>query len=433
MPQQISEWLDLHVYIPLRHWLEQHGKKAGVVVFLCVALAGGWLYYQRYQYQFTETETVLQTQGGHLWATEFHNSYRAPVPFSMDTQPELKWQAQIPGGPRAATVVFVDGTVVIAGREKVLMAFTPQGDILWQVPSTAKPVGTPALDAQGRIFISDVEGHVTAFDSQGVQLWRVGEPSATREAGPRFHRGFRWHDLRYLARCRLSHFAGVLIWRKTAADVFVDLPPTLSADGSLVYLKDVVLDAATGRYSGNSDTPRGANTFHGAGLTGVDGRDYYRNGHAVMHWQKNKSGVQVDPALHLGSCLLCVVQSVVSGCAAKQIDMAITSEYSDGRIVWLDEQSRLVGNFEFPLTNSRIMAMGEKGEAYLCAPTGSRIQCVMAVPGVDKPVWDVFIDDGSRPIGGALVPGALYVSAFDALSAEGVLYALSENIGAVQP
>jgi hypothetical protein len=92
-----------------------------------------------------------------------------------------------------------------------------------------------------------------------------------------------------------------------------------------------------------------------------------------------------------------------------------------------------VGNFEFPLTNSRIMAMGEKGEAYLCGPTGRRIQCVMAIPGVAEPVWDISIDDGSRPIGGALVPGTLYVSTFDAFSEKGALYALSENIGALQP
>ena len=436
MPQQISEWLDVHVYIPLRHWLEQHGKKAGLVAFFVVALAGGWLYYQRYQYQFTETETVLQTQGGHLWATEFHDSYGTSyVPFSMDTQPELKWQAQIPGGPSGGPVVFFDGTLVIAGRAKVLMAFTPQGDVLWQVPLTATPVGTPALDAQGRIFVADVEGHITAFDSQGNQLWRV-EASATREAtsGPIVGSDGMIYVTLLDAVSAISP-EGVLTWRKTAADVFVDLPPTLSADGSLVYLKDVVLDAATGQIQEIQILPEAQILFtEPVFFTGVDGRDYYRNGHAVMHWQRNESGIQVDPALTWEAASFVLFNPLYQGVLPNKLTwLYYTSEYSDGRMVWLDEQSRLVGNFEFPITNSRIMAMGEKGEAYLCAPTGSRIQCVMAVPGVDKPVWDVFIDDGSRPIGGALVPGTLYVSAFDALSAEGVLYALSENIGAVQP
>jgi outer membrane protein assembly factor BamB len=401
-----------------------------------VALAGGWLYYQRYQYQFTETETVLQTQGGHLWATEFHDSYGTSyVPFSMDTQPELKWQAQIPGGPSGGPVVFVDGTLVIAGRAKVLMAFTPQGDVLWQVPLTATPVGTPALDAQGRIFVADVEGHITAFDSQGNQLWRV-EASATREAtsGPIVGSDGMIYVTLLDAVSAISP-EGVLTWRKTAADVFVDLPPTLSADGSLVYLKDVVLDAATGQIQEIQILPEAQILFtEPVFFTGVDGRDYYRNGHAVMHWQRNESGIQVDPALTWEAASFVLFNPLYQGVLPNKLTwLYYTSEYSDGRMVWLDEQSRLVGNFEFPITNSRIMAMGEKGEAYLCAPTGSRIQCVMAVPGVDKPVWDVFIDDGSRPIGGALVPGTLYVSSFDALSAEGVLYALSENTGAVQP
>jgi hypothetical protein len=72
------------------------------------------------------------------------------------------------------------------------------------------------------------------------------------------------------------------------------------------------------------------------------------------------------------------------------------------------------------------MAVGKDSEVYLCGPTGVRIKCVSARPGSDSPQWEVFLDDASRPIGGALVPGALYVS-----SANGYLYALSpEEAGA---
>ena len=57
----------------------------------------------------------------------------------------------------------------------------------------------------------------------------------------------------------------------------------------------------------------------------------------------------------------------------------------------------------------------------------------MAIPGVDEPLWDVSIEDGSRPIGGALVPGTLYVASYDTLSQVGALYALSTDTGAIQP
>jgi hypothetical protein len=83
-----------------------------------------------------------------------------------------------------------------------------------------------------------------------------------------------------------------------------------------------------------------------------------------------------------------------------------------------------VGNFEFPLNNSRLMAIGENSEAYLCGPTGARIRCVMAMPGAEDPQWTIHLEDASRPIGGALVPGVLYVA-----SSEGGLYALAPAAG----
>jgi len=431
LPQQINEWLEAHVIVPLRYWLELNGRKVGVAVLLFVIITGGWIYYQRNTYLFTETATVLQTPGNHLWGTELHDSYGTSyVPFSMDIKPELKWQAQIPGGASGGPVVYADGTLVIAGQENVLMAFTPQGDVLWQVPLDATPIGTPALDAQGRVYVADVEGHVTAFDAQGNRLWNV-EASGTRQAtsGPIVSSNGTIYLTLIDAVSAISP-DGVLIWRKTATDVFVDSPPRLSANESLVYLKDVALDAATGQIQEIQIIPEAQTLFtEPVFFTGADGRDYYRNGHAVMQWQKNESGLQVDPALTWEAASFVLFNPLYQGMTPNKLAwLFYTTEYSDGRMIWLDGQSRLVGNFEFPPRNSRLIAIGEKGEAYLCAPTGRRIQCVMAVPGVAEPIWDISIDNGSRLMGGALVPGTLYVSA-----ADGMLYALSATSGDAQP
>ena len=40
---------------------------------------------------------------------------------------------------------------------------------------------------------------------------------------------------------------GLLVWRVTATDEFVDAPPRLSADESLVFLKSTAMDARTGQ------------------------------------------------------------------------------------------------------------------------------------------------------------------------------------------
>jgi len=64
----------------------------------------------------------------------------------------------------------------------------------------------------------------------------------------------------------------------------------------------------------------------------------------------------------------------------------------------------------------------------MCGPTGRRIECIVAVPGSTEPLWKIDLDDNSRPMGGALVPGTLYVS-----SENGFLYALSPTSGENQP
>lgn len=423
IPQQVNEWLDGHVSIPLRAWMEVHGRKAALLAIVFSVIAGAWIYYDRNQFRFEQSQKILELPGGLLWATELHDAYGTQyVPMSLISQPALKWQVQIPGGASGGPVVMADGTVVAAGKGNILLAFTPQGDPLWQTPLPAEPIGTPALDALGNIYVSDIEGYVAAFDSHGSQLWRV-EASSTRQAtsGPIVSSNGMIYVTMIDAVVGISP-DGVLVWRKTAADVYVDSPPRLSADESLVFLKDVALDAATGQIQDIQILPESQVLFtEPVFFTGMDGRNYFRNGHEVMQWRRDESGLQVEPARGWEASSFVLFNPVLEGMAPNGLVwLFYSSEYGDGRIVWLDGQSRLIGNFEFPLTNSRLIAIGEGGEAYLCAPTGARLKCVAALPGSDNPAWEIFLEDDSRHFGGALVPGSLYVS-----TENGFLYALS--------
>jgi len=429
IPQQVNEWLDVHVFIPLRAWMEIHGRKAALIAFAVVVIAGAWIYYDRNQFRFEGSQITLEVPGGNLWATELHDPYGTQyVPISLISQPALKWQVEIPGGASGGPVVMADGTVVIAGKENILLAFTPQGDPLWQTPLLAEPIGTPALDAQGHIYIADFEGYVSAFDSQGSPIWRV-EASSTRQAtsGPIVSSSGMIYVTMIDAVVGISP-EGTLVWRKTAADVYVDSPPRLSADESLVFMKDVALDSATGQIQDIQILPENQVLFtEPAFFTGMDGQNYYRSGHEVMQWRRDESGLQVEPSRGWEASTFVLFNPVLQGMAPNGLAwLFYSSDYRDGRIVWLDGQSRLIGNFEFPLTYSRLIAIGEDGEAYLCAPTGARIKCVAALPGLEDPVWEIFLDDNSRHFSGALVPGTLYISTED-----GRLYALSpEEAGA---
>ncbi|HUG33434.1 MAG TPA: PQQ-binding-like beta-propeller repeat protein, partial [Anaerolineales bacterium] len=431
IPQQVTEWYQGRVLVPLRFWMELNGRRLAIGVLLTLAIVGTWIYYDRNRFMFEQTEITLQLPGGHLWATELHDSYGTQfVLFSMTTQPALTWQVEVPGGASGGPVVMADGTLVIAGKENVLLAFTPQGELLWQTPLSAVPIGAPALNAQGNIYIADFEGYVSAFDSQGNPIWRV-EASSTRQAtsGPIVSSRGMIYITMIDAVVGISP-EGKLVWRKTATDIYVDSPPRLSADESLVYIKDVALDSATGQILEIPVLPENQVLFtEPAFFTGVDGWNYYRSGHEVMQWWRDESGLHVGPSRSWEATSFVLFNPLTQGVASNKLAwLFYGSDFSDGRMVWLDEQSRLIGNFVFPFTNSRLMAVGEDGEAYLCGPTGARIKCAVALPGSSEAAWEIFLDDNSRPIGGALVPGTLYVA-----SDNGILYALSPDEIAAQP
>ena len=423
VPHAITEWYEVQFQPAFRQWSELHGKAAGRIAFAALLLIGGSIYYDRNSYRFVETESPIQTTNSHLWATELHDAYGTLwVPVSMETLPEVNWEVQLPGGASGGPAVSMDGTVYAAGLDNRLMAFNPQGELLWESPLDAAPIGAPALDAEGRIFVADLDGNVTAFDAQGNRLWRV-EASATRQStsGPVVASSGMIYLTLIDAVVGISP-EGTLVWRVTATDEYVDSPPRLSADESLVFLKSTAIDARTGQIQAIQIRPENEVLFtEPAFFTGVDGRNYYRNGHEMMMWQMTETGPQAEEPVSWEAQSFVLFNPVTQGVTSNGLAwMFYGSDFNDGRVVWIDEQSRLVGNYRFPHGSSRLIAMGGNGEAYLCGPTGARLECVSAMPGSEEPLWSIFIDNSARPIGGALVPGTLYVTTED-----GTLYALS--------
>ena len=58
-------------------------------------------------------------------------------------------------------------------------------------------------------------------------------------------------------------------------------------------------------------------------FTGVDGKNYYRNGHEVMRWQMTESDPQVEAACFMGTPVFCVVQSAYSRCHCQWAGMDV--------------------------------------------------------------------------------------------------------------
>jgi len=92
----------------------------------------------------------------------------------------------------------------------------------------------------------------------------------------------------------------------------------------------------------------------------------------------------------------------------------------------LDQESNLRGNAFYETRNSQVIAVDQNAHLYTCGnlDLGYGLpECQAFSPGSAQPIWTLLLEDSTQVVGGALVPGRLYVA-----SQEGFLYAI--GIGA---
>ena len=417
LPAHWEDWLQERVFIPLSFWWRSYQRWVWGVLIAGVVVLGGWLVYQNIYFKPSDNSgPVLDVPGGHLWATERHDPQGTLwTPVSLKNQPEFAWNISVPGGPSGGPAVNADGIVYVAGLEKVLIAINPDGQVLWQVPLSEVPVGAPALDAQGRIYVSDDFGGISAFDSDGTLLWRglVSEVRGTT-SGPVVNSQGMIYVTVVDAVAALSP-EGELVWRATAAEVYLNEPPRLSPGEELVYLRNTALQAGSGVKLDLQIAPPESLFFADpAYFTGADGKNYYRMGHEVIGWHLTDAGLETDPPLTWKYDAITVLLPTDQGVTPNGLAwLYYATVWYDTRMVWLDHQSRVVGNFRLPNPNARLIAVGQEDEAYICGSLGLRIECVKAEVGLNEPTWTFDIQVDSEVMGGALVPGQIYVAVGD--------------------
>lgn len=423
---EAEEWLEVRVLHPASIWMEVHRRAVFAMVFIFLLGIGVWTIYKTVYFRpLVEETTSVEIPGGHLWESERRDSFGTLwVPVSMDSEPALLWNVPVPGGPSGKPVVSRDGTIIIAGLEKLVLAIDPNGNVLWQTPLEEIPVGTPALNADGQIYVADNKGGVTALEPNGSLLWRA-QVSNGRNAtsGPIIDAKGNIY-LTIIDKVAALSPQGVPLWQAAAADVYLEEPPRLSADQSMVFLKNTVLQAETGnRVSFTIGAPEEHIFSDPAYFTGADRIDYYRLGHEIIGWRLNENNLETDEGITWAYDTFVLFTPIEQGVTPNKLHwMFYSTSYADGRMVWLDSQSRVVGNFRFTVPYSKLIAIGAKDEAYICSGTGARVMCVNVPPGVDTPTWTVYIDNPAPILGGVFVPGRIYVSL-----AEDGLYALGTN------
>ena len=422
----IEEWLDTRVFRPVSIWVEEHSRIAWSLGSLLFFAFSGWIIYKTvYIPPIVNEVTQLETSGEHLWSSERHDSYGTlHVDFSLETQPQLLWSTSIPGGPIGRPAVTKDGTIIVGAAGKAALAIAPDGNILWQTQIEHTPVGSPALDANGNIYLSDDKGGVTAIDINGTLLWRA-QVSKGRNAtsGPIIDSSGNIY-ITVVEDLYALNSQGQILWKAFAADAYLEEPPRLSPDQTMMYLKNSVFNAATGE---RIEAPIGSPDQHifldPAYFSGADGKSYYRLGHEIIGWHLNGSEIQTEPGLTWNYAADVLFTPFEQGVTPNQLYwMFYSTSWTDSRMVWIDSQNRLIGNYRLPHPNGKLLALGAKDEAYLCGANGAKVFCVNISPGAEAATWTVNITSGALVNGGVIVPSRMYIN----LDKDG-LYAFGTN------
>ena len=410
----IEEWLDARVFRPVSIWVEEHPRIAWTIGSLVFFTFSAWLIYKTvYIPPIANETTQLETSGEHLWSSERHDAYGTlHVDVSLETEPQLLWNISIPGGPVSRPAVTKDGTLIISAVGKAVLAIDPNGKILWQTPIEQVPVGSPALDASGNIYLSDDKGGVTALDPNGTIIWHA-QISNGRNAtsGPVIDSKGNIY-ITVVEDLYALNAKGETLWKTFAADAYLEEPPRLSPDETMLYLKNSVFNAATGeRIEVSIGSPDQYIFLDPAYFSGADGKSYYRLGHEIIGWRLNGAEIQTEPGLTWDYAADVLFTPFEQGATPNKLYwMFYSTSWTDSRIVWIDNQNRLIGNYRLPYPSGKLLALGANDEAYMCGANGAKAFCVNVAPGAETAAWQIDITTRALVNGGVIVPGRMYVS-----------------------
>jgi hypothetical protein len=294
-----------------------------------------------------------------------------------------------------------------------MVAVSPEGKEIWRSELFATPVGSPALGLAGEVYVSDVEGGLTAFSPGGELLWRF-IPKGGREgtSGPIVDSKGNIYYTRVDSVQAVSP-DGIPLWLGILFDGYGEEPPVISAGGGYIFL-------ANGAGSAKSGAPLNLGYLTGdeiklttpAFFIGADGDTYIRTGNGVMRWVATVEGVKTDPPIAWNNAGGIPMPPINQGTTPEELVWLLYSgDFSETRLVWLDKSSRLVSNTNLRDFQSELIAIDENSIAYVCSNNLTvGVNCKAMQIGIEDPVWELDLGDNLQVMGGALVPGRMYIT-----------------------
>ena len=420
LTETAEEWIEARMIRPISFWIESHRAALVTVSVILVILLGSWLAYKSvYVKPLAAAETPIVTNSvEHLWASERHDPYGTMwTPVSLNSTPKLLWNLTLAGAGKPS--VNAVGIIFVSTKDKKLLAVNPDGTILWEAPLDEIIVGAPAIDSTGRVIVADAKGYVTCFDENGNRLWRTLASNGREATSCPILDAKDNIYLTVVDTIAALSPEGKQLWRTPAADMYLEEPPRLSPDQTMIFLKNSAIQTADGalmqlKFASEQELLFTDPTF----FSGANGQNYYRLGHEIIGWHIEGGELKIDSRqswAHEGTVLLLPYDQGVTKDGLTWF--YYTMQFYETRMIWLDAKSRVIGNYSFQNPNPKVIAIGNDGQAVLCGSTTERVNCINIAPGAETPAWDISVESPAPLFGGAVVPGRLYLLLGDGLYA----------------
>lgn len=366
--------------------------------------------------------SALPAQEG--WPAERGDPYGTLRATPIPTVSAISWEFSAPGGLSGGPAVAPDGTIYVAALSGTLHAIGPDGQQRWSAPLGYEPIGGPALAPDGTIYVADRQGGLSAFSPAGEPGWRF--QSSYRSAGTSAPvvgpDGTIYYAVIDAVQAVTPAGEGRWVGRDPRLPYLEHIPPRLSPDGALVFLKDSAFSTADGSLIPLTivpDQPRFADPLI---LVGADGRTYYRSEHSLIPWRRIDVGVAVQPALGWSASNVLFLPTDVGVTAGGTAWMLYSAQFADTRLVWIDDTGREIGQTAVQLRSGRAIAADPDGTLQICGSArNGALHCAAFNPSAgEDPLWDVKIAErGAVASGGAVVGDRVYI-----VTGGGSLYAL---------
>ncbi len=418
----------LDLSLRLRWYLEekfsstrQWAKKAPLAFgsFALFVIAAVLLLFNQAQ-RLTQTSTPpTLSPGAHLWSSQYGSpSATLYVDAPGVEAPRVVWTFSDDQGFVGGPAVAGDGSVYVLSKNGTLHAINPDGASKWKSSIPAEGVGTPGLDAVGNVYVTDMLGGLTSFTPEGELRWHLDVPeSFEATSGPVIGK----NNVAYyvvIGNVRAVSSDGVLLWDTTAFSRRVTFSPILSPDENFIFLRNTIVDTATGevlKFESLPDTEQY--------LVGQSGLLYARFENKMTGWEYLNENAEPRSYMEWSRTAFFGFPGMAGVFPDGGMWLHYTGEGTeDSTLLWLDKKGGMLNRVQFPYRPSIIGGMDKDFVFYICGTKANQAECAAVNKGVKDPKWMLTLEGSTGVSGAALISERLYVA-----TSEGILYAIGNE------